>query len=269
MDIKNQNRFVNVSLILTVIPAYIYFSSFMYELGICSRYGIPQYFISPNLTTVLIFATSIWGVFFSSIKLIGFSTPLFKALKDEDKKHLRVIYLINGICLIICVLIFYAYPFSWHIIFILFIFTLFMNVFSWGLPLLFRILEKKSTKDKLMDIQNTEDEFDILPLILSKLPKQERVLILVLIMIPAISYYIGDGQALKQKNYQIVVSKSNLVVLKKYDDLLICSNFNPNKKLLGDSIVLIKIDEREPIVLKTLSIGPLKKTNDNRSFFDF
>ena len=103
----NSNKLFNITVLIAVVPAYIYFCSFEYEQGFCDHFNIPTYLISPNLTTILIFATSIWSILFSALKMLGFSTPLFKNVKNENKKHLQPVRFINGVFLVIVILMFY------------------------------------------------------------------------------------------------------------------------------------------------------------------
>lgn len=264
MSENKQSRFFNFTVILTVIPAYVYFTCFIYEQAICNRFGVPDYLIEPNLTTVLIFGTTIWGILFSCLKLLGFSTPLFRAVKDENKRHLRMIYAINGLCLIISIIMFYAYPPSWTLLFVLLGVTAAFNLFTWGLPLLFRLREKKTMKEKLDDIHSETDDNDIITIVMQGMTSQERLFFLVLIMIPGITYFIGDGQALKQKQFQTFASIPNIVVLRKYDDLLVCSDFNRTEKTIGDSLILVKVSESQPVILKSENIGPLKVKSRNK-----
>ncbi len=265
MSERNESRFFNLTVVLTVIPAYIYFTCFIYEQGVCNRFGIPSYLINPSLTTILIFGTTIWGIIFSSLKVLGLSTPLFKAVGNENMKHLRVVHGINALSLIIAILMFYAYPFSWTLVLVLLVVIAMLNFITWGLPLLLRITEKKPTKDKLLEMQGEKDNFDLLIYLTEGLTKQERLFLLILIFIPIISYFFGDGQALKQKEFQLLALNKNIVVLKKYDDLLVCSSFDRKTKLLGDSLVLIKLSDKEPLFLNSEEVGPLKRALPNKN----
>jgi hypothetical protein len=47
--------------ILFLIPVLAYFFAFQYECGYCHTFGLPSYFIKPDLTEILIFATVTMG----------------------------------------------------------------------------------------------------------------------------------------------------------------------------------------------------------------
>lgn len=254
---EKENRFLNLTVILAVIPAYIYFCSFTYETGICSRFNIPKYLISPNLTTILIFATSIWTILFSSLKMLGLSTSFFKPISNESKKHLRPIRFANGVVIIIAVLMFFTYPLSWTLLWVLLGVAFFLNLITWGFPIIYFVERKKKVSEKLLEIQASKPtKTDLLDYVFEYLNTKERIFVMILIVIPFISFFIGDGEALKQTHFQIIPEKNNVLVLRKYDDLFICSPYNKTKKELEDSLILIKLSDKE-LILKTVNTGRL------------
>jgi hypothetical protein len=254
-------KIIDTTLIIAIIPAYIYFVTFEYENGFCNNFGIPTYLIEPSLTTILIFATTLFGVFFSSIKALGLSLPFFKAVDDEKKTHLRGINKINGICIFGGILMIYAYPFSWKLILIISSVTLILNLITWGIPLLLLIRKKKSLKEKLQQVEdeNVEDtdKIDWLVHLFKKLNNKERTFFFVILVIPYISFLFGNGEAMKQKEFLTICNNENTVVLKKYNDIFVCAKFNRKTNQLSDSLILIKLSESEPIILRTEKIGPL------------
>lgn len=254
-------KLISVTLLLAIVPAYIYLASFEYELGYCNNFDIPMYLIEPSLNTILIFATTLLGVLISSSKLLGLSLPLIQAATSEKKPHLRGINFINGICLFGSVLIIHAYPLSWTLIIVLVSITFFLNFITWGLPYLFMLRKKKSFKEKLDEIHegfNYKDNSDLITYLMRNFNAEERSFLLVIIIIPLISYALGDGEAMKQNKFQTLASDKNTVVLKKYNDTFVCAKFNRKKKVLSDSLILIKMSDASPLILKTEKIGPLK-----------
>jgi len=252
-------KIIDLTFFLTIIPAYIYFVSFEYELGYCDHFKIPKYLIEPSLTTILIFATTVLGILFSSIKLLGLSLPLFKAAKNEDKSHLRSINFINGICVFGTVLIIYAYPVSLNLILICLVVTLILNLLVWGLPFLFLLRKKKSLKEKLQTIEDeydsSEDKLDLFGHLIKRFNQEERGFIILIIIIPFIAYLFGNGEAMKQDEFQTI---SNTIILKKYNEIFVCAKFNKKTKIVSDTLILIKLSDKEPIVLKTEKIGTLE-----------
>ncbi len=244
---------------LTVIPAYVYFVSFLFEQAMCNWYGIPSYLIDISLTTILLFGTTLWTVIFSCVKLMGLVVPMFKAANDETRPHLRMIFILNGLCLIIAIILLFSFPFSWLSLSIIVGVIASMNLFLWGIPLLTKIREKKSIKEKLVSISDEEDRFDLINLLLKRLSHNDRLLVGILIIIPGLSYFIGMGQAMKQEKYEVVTSMQNVIVLRKYGDLLVCSNYKSDNNLIGDSLILIRISDDPPLVLATKNLGRMQR----------
>lgn len=250
-------KIFDFTFMIAIVPAYIYFVCFLYELAFCNRFSIPAYLIDPNLTTILLFATSVLTILISSLKLLGFSLPLFKAANNKEKSHLSLIYGLNGGCVFGAILMIYAYPISWGLFIGIGAFLLFVNLISWIIPLIFRLREKNTIKEKLEEIQNETDDSDLLLYLLKNRTYEERIFILILIMIPLFSYLFGDGQALSQTTFQTLQSDKNVVVLKKYGDIFVCSKFNRKTKVVSNDLVLIKISDSEPLILKIEKLGPL------------
>ncbi|SKB40665.1 hypothetical protein SAMN05661099_1173 [Daejeonella lutea] len=57
---KSTESIFTVSMMIFVIPAYVYLCSYSYEKGICSFYGIPSEFIRPDLTSNLYYSISLF-----------------------------------------------------------------------------------------------------------------------------------------------------------------------------------------------------------------
>lgn len=246
--------------VVTFLPAYIYFCSYLYEVGFCNRNGIPRYLISPNLSSILIFASSILTVLFYSVKTMGLSAPLIRRATSNDEKraHLRPIYMLNAIVIIFAAVILAEYPITWQLILIILAYAVVLNLFQWGFGMIVLARKKESAKDKLIIIQTTPDDFDITQYLVKNLNKQQRLTIFVLILVSLASFFLGDGEALKQKFYQTVIAKPNVVVLRKYDNTLVCSYFDRKSKILQDTILLIEI-KGDSLRLHTENLGHLSR----------
>lgn len=255
-------RLFDITVFIAIVPAYIYFISFLYEFGYCIYFGIPKYLIEPSLTTILIFATTFFGILFTSSKLLGFSLPFFKAADNKEKTHLRGINLINGICLFGSILMLNVYPWSWELFFILVAITLFLNLLIWGIPLLIVLRKKKPMKEKLQEVEdnyiNNPDENDLLVFFLRFLNKSEKNLFLIIITITVFSFFLGNGDAMKQKDFQKISTTKNTIILRKYNDIFVCAKFDNKTKKISDSLTLIKISDAKPLTFNTIKIDSKK-----------
>ena len=60
---------------------------------------------------------------------------------------------------------------------------------------------------------------------------------------------------MKQDEFQTF---SNTIILKKYNEIFVCAKFNKKTKIVSDTLILIKLSDNRPIVLKTEKIGRLE-----------
>lgn len=240
-----ENKIFNSTTIFAGLSAYIYFVWFEFENGICTHYQIPTYFISPSITGLLIFATTILSVITASFKILGISTPLFKQMKDPTKDHLHGIYFINGLMIVVGILVITTFPFSWRLFLGIVCGILFLNIFTWGYLYLFKIRKKGSFKEKITEtlVEVREDNFDLFNLLDIKLNRSQFILIVLLAVLPFITYLLGMGTAASQKSYQIIDNKSNTVILKRYDDLFICRNLDSIKGFFSDTLKILRFND--------------------------
>jgi hypothetical protein len=124
-----------------------------------------------------------------------------------------------------------------------------------------RIREKKTFKEKIEDINSETDYFDIYSLIFQNASSTQRYIIFTTILLPYLCYFIGVGQSFKQTQFETISNKDDVVVLKKYDDMLVCSTIDLKTHLLGDSLILYKIGPDKSIILKVRQLGPIVTGN--------
>ncbi|MFT3908332.1 MAG: hypothetical protein QM737_02815 [Ferruginibacter sp.] len=253
---KKSKDIINSTLFFAALTGYAYFIWFEFEMGICSVYDIPTYLITVSMPNILIFATTLFTVILSSVWYLDLTTPLLKkGMQNEERVH--KIYFINGILLVVFIFIVMASPFSWGLILGLFILLLIINILSWGILFLFYIRKKGSFDDKLGEVfkSNTDTKYNFLT-VFGKPTHTSVTIILLIMLLPLTTFFIGWGNALSRTEYQSLYNKPNILVLKKYDDLLVCRNVNRKTKTLGDSLLLIKISDT--LLLKSDKIGRLK-----------
>ncbi len=254
----NSNFPFSLTTILAFLPAYVYFSCFVYELGYCHYYNIPKQMIDPNLSTILVFATTILGVLVSCLKVLGISTPLFRGLQDKSKSHWHPILFSNGIFIIIILIVLYVYPFSWKLLGWTVGTLAIINLIFWLLPLLLNFKNKAPLKEKLNEIHQQKDNFDLIEYLFQFLTFKERLFIAILFLIPSISYLVGNGEAMKQSQFQVLTQLPDIVFLRRYDDTYIFTNVNRKEQIVGDSLILIKLSNSQPLVMQTENLGKLE-----------
>ncbi|WP_346239239.1 hypothetical protein ABDK00_010920 [Niabella insulamsoli] len=240
-----ENKFINQTTIFAAVSAYIYFVWFQFENGFYSEYKIPNYYITPSISGLLVVAASITSILLASFKTLGLAAPFFKQLKNPKRGYLHGIYFINGLMIVIGILMLHTYPFSWMGILLFFITAIVINLLIWGLAFLFKLKDKKSFEQKIIEsiTESRDENFDMLNLLDLKFNRNQWLLIITLLVLPAVSYLLGGGTAAGQKSYQCLSNEKNLAVLKKSEDLLICRKFDLTTKTFFDTLYVIKMSD--------------------------
>jgi len=258
MEIDTPKQIITATIVLAVLPAYLYFITYMNEVGACSTLKIPTYLIEPSIGNVLGFGASIFSFFVFCFYFLNAVLPLRQAAKDPNKSHLRIMLLINFYGLIIGSVIFYVNPISWHIFFIILGIIIVLNLLYWILPLIYKVKDKEHTiKEKLSGIRVSSPIMLIDDLQKGLQKKDVSIIMFSCFLLPGLCYFLGRGAVIKNTDYEFINNSKNQIVLRKYGDLLICGTVNLKTKILTDSIQLIKIGDKEIIQLKTEPIGPL------------
>jgi len=256
-SITNQ-KIITGTIILAVLPPYLYFVTYMYEMGVCETLNIPVYLIEPSIGNVLSCGFTILIFFFFFMQIGNFILPLHAASKNPKYQHLKMILFSNALCILISGFILFTNPISWSICFIVIGIFFITNLVYWIFPILLKIKDKEhSTNEKLSQLTIYKNPYDAGRALLDKLSKYDRRIVLNSILLPLLCVFIGRGSILKQRKFDFVNNTNNTIVLRKYGDFLICGTIDIKKKVLTDSLVIIKMGDKDAVRLKTLDIGPL------------
>jgi hypothetical protein len=66
---------------------------------------------------------------------------------------------------------------------------------------------------------------------------------------------------MKQVEFECISGHKDVIVIRKYNDILICNSVDTVHRILSKKISLLKISDKEVIELSKIAIGPLKDTN--------
>ena len=155
--------------------------TFFYEFGYCYFFDIPKNLISPSLTTILIAAAAIGGVLLSSLKLLGFTAPLFRASVDEKRVAFHQFFRMNAILLIIVLLLLNIYGWSLEALYWLTGGLLLLNLINFG-PILF--MRKKRIEERFEELKGGEDKLDLIVLLQKRFGYFPIQFVLTLLVIP-------------------------------------------------------------------------------------
>lgn len=243
-----------ISVLLFIIPAYVYLCSYQYERGICKYYGLPVDLIRLDLTTSLFYSISVFAAFSITYYL---PHTIFLIVHD---KVLRNPEFFPFLRLNTLVLVFFsagvylaAYEIAW--IDTLFMFILAALIIN-GLALMQYLYIKDELKTRSYDVianaWNTEVSSGKFPILdfpdifnlrsfFYQMSTQSRNLIFIMIALVYTSFHIGKATAYRKTTYEISTKRNNYILLKAYGDNLIMKkcDFKTNKLL--DSTILIKL----------------------------
>ena len=259
-----KKNYVTEGVLLAVIPGYVYLVTFCYELGYCHYFNIPAYLISPSLTSILVAALAIFGVFVSSFKLLGLTAPLFRMLSDERKKAYHFLILLNTLFLGAFVLLFTIYGFS-KAFFLWFVIAWFLsNVLFVAVPLLLSLsFSRAKTWNDRFEASNeivAYDPFSFVPFVKDKISVRQFGSFFVLASIAGLAYAVGNGEAVNQRTFLTPSTdggSGELVVLKVYGDIIVCAPLDRSVGQVSRQLVLLNMSDFDSIWLTEEKVGPL------------
>lgn len=264
----------SASLVLLIVPAYLYLCSYAYEKGVCNFYGIPSELIRTDLTTNLYYSITlllaIYFIYYTPHQLAYF---IFEK-KLKAKPELNPFVNINLILLIVSYGILYiaTYPIDWLNSLVVFIIALLIfNFLAYTLYIRIKdelqyqeyndVVIKMSKEYKIsMPILDAPDILNFRSIFIGITERQKGFIIL-LFCIVYFSYLLGQRDAYKKNTYETSVERKNYVLLRRYGDDLILKDFNPKTNKIGKSLILTKTGNSDLKTFKTVRIGRLVNSN--------
>jgi hypothetical protein len=244
------------AVILFLAPALAYFLAFKYEQGYCGTFGVPYYFIKPDLTEILIFTSVAMGY---SITLFY----VFDAWFDNGKinsnaqikpwLHLIVKYL-PLFCLFGFIVIIYAefwHKWSWF-------FCLFGIII--GLDTLVALTldsNSKSFTERLVRANAMDHPSSIFFKIRSRIGRAGALLISFVFLGSILATFIGNSEALHQTSFLVPSSNTNAIVIRSFGDKLICVEIDPKSKIPTKTFFILSTGVDNNLRLNLQKIGPL------------
>jgi len=243
------------ALLATLLPIYGYFLTYRYEQGYCSNFDIPDTLIKIDL--------------FDMIKVIGKLIPLilflyffFEISYSPKPSKNPLVRSINRLFLPILFIFvsLITLNFSLQALIIFLIIILFFIFAEFILPLI-SARKVKGYKKKLEYQEDIEKKQEWL---VTKFLKQLSFPAYLILFLSFFSLLfidsVGSIKAKNQKSFLIIKSKPELVILRKYSDILICTTFNRKNKEVHNNFYLKSISQiaNEGLQIIKEEIGPLK-----------
>jgi len=255
MNNGNNNLFSEAS--FPIIATAIGFAcAFAYELGYCTYFNIPFQFIELTIPTIIL---SLLLVFGSCFLLLNFFIVLGSAIPTNTVFGRNIV--ITIFLLFFPSYLIYIYGFRDWIeylpvssIFITYIIIL------WIWPILINLGKRISYAEKLSISENidrsTTDLWDIIRRHLGD--KTEIIMILLFIVLMA--YFRGRAMAKNDKYYYVIETKPALVVLRIYNNKIICAPLNQKNKTINNQYMIAElatVNIKKPLIMSYKNVGPL------------
>lgn len=241
--------------LLAVASAYVYFITFVYEYGFCSYFGVPASLIAPNVSTFLIAAVALGVTLLPALQFLAFTTPLFKAARDPNRRAYRDVYAMTAVLLVVGILLAAIYGISLVGV------ALYVGASLAFLAFLFlpailsdRHLPISERLSKHADIQD-EDPFVATNLFEGWVSYRNMRIGLIVFVAFGFAYLAGDAEARHKKQFVALKADQDMVLLRTYGDLLIFTKID--KEAHAQSLRLLWLSEKKELDLVTRKVGPI------------
>lgn len=251
--------FIDASLVIAAITAFIYFSSYEYDKGYCSHFQIPDYLIDPSINSILKFSTVILLISLNFGNVFGFTFSWLKNIDNHPKKHTRFLLRLNLYLFILLIFLFFSFPLTWYNFLIFIAFAAIVNFANWGLGALLSIRSKNPIEQGINTMEQSQTTFSVWSRLENVYGSKYTRAFLLIILFPLFANLIGIGEALKQEDFYLLNGKPNTIVVRKFGENLICIRINPKNHIITDTIFVYKINDKDPIQLNQRHIGPLTR----------
>jgi hypothetical protein len=244
---------------------------YVYEYAFATRFRIPSPLIKISLSDLLTFTIWIPAAFIYGFGLLSmaYDFKLYKTL--AGRMFLRCILLVG-----IVILFGYAYDYSAQKTIALILIgpgLLLLSIFIFPLFSYRKIKGWRTRIEVSIRAQFGSKERDLGNEAVDKLGPVAWRALYTLIPIIAIVLLLGAVGAKTQKSFMVIKSNPELVVLRKYSDKLICSEFDRDKKKISSSYVIKTLDQisESGTAITAEEIGPLRpakrsKIEENTSY---
>lgn len=225
------------AIILTIISAFSYITTFTYEDSFCGQFGIPSEYISIDLSTILPFGTKmLFGTF-----LIIFIINIFSSLKlDYLKRNIRLkLYVKNNlISLLTYLIITFTILSSFSYKFYLFLILMFITNLSSFFVVRTKAWQIKNIIDSNNPKTTTHYEY-----------KKAFYILIISISIAFVVFcdVKGKADAKTQTKFYVMTNSPEKVVIRKYGDYFIFLQYNYKSNRFTKDISVYKLANQKKL----------------------
>jgi uncharacterized Tic20 family protein len=240
---------------LTVL-AYIY--TYAYEAGYCKAFDIPVWFIKIGVSTMLAISSGFALVLGPLITWYLLRMGQRQSLSQKAKLAFRST---SRLLPLVVLLIAMIYPFKvrWEYIAIMSIMIVIVIYLELVAPILNR---QRTPKKKVSSLEAEELEgafgADLEKRVYAGIDPTQLLIASLLAIGVCGAFLVGHSRASRELCFLIPSSAPNMVVLRVYEDRLICAPFDREKKTVKRAFYFLKIPTDGRVALIRAKIGPLK-----------
>jgi len=238
--------------VVAATPLLAYALCFIYEAGYCNYFIIPASLIEVSFSTVMKTLGFLIIFGFVLIWVITFFLNLYR--KKPDVLAFRILALALTIVTFVAVpLLIYGYDRTCCVLVSVIIFIVALGLF---VEPLFFCRDVKGYRNKLKASAERRSLLFVGRDIFPKLPRPIALVVPIIFLSLFFSFLGGLGFAEKQEIFLVTKSDPEMVVLRMYNDRVICGYFDDEKKVItGFSVMDIK---STPLNLEWRKIGRLE-----------
>lgn len=255
---KPSNRWLTEGLVLAFAPALSYYFVFIYESAYCNTFGIPLHFIKPDITTVLIYSTIIFGLYYILIPVFDvFADILTSYLVPTNNIWVRLLKLFfpPGMFFLLMLVIYIE---KWKTL--IPITLIFIGIFLVDILMTWLVRDKSKPFAEQLNtgiglFLRTGTPFH---LIRSRFGTRVTTIVLLVFVGVIVSRLLGNAAAISQKTFLMPSSHPNTVVLRQYGDRMICSPVDLERKRVAKGFIIRMVENNPNTVFELKDVGPLQ-----------
>jgi hypothetical protein len=245
----------SVALFLT--PAFAYFLAFSYEQGYCGTFGLPSYFIKPDLTEILVFTT---------VAMSGYSIFWFWVIDawaelgtvNPDPRLRPWQHLIHRYFPLLTLFgfIYFVYQGFWQK-WIIFLFIVLLIPLVDIISVILKRPDGRTFTEKWHNTNAWADQSGIFFRIRRRMGRAGALLIIFTIIGSILAASIGNSQALRQTSFLVPSSNTNAIVIRCFGDKFICVELDSKVKKPNKNFFILPMASDNSLKFKLKEIGPL------------
>ncbi len=249
----------NPTFFLALLSAYMYVCAYTYEQAYLKEFGISSIHLNLDVNTIIRDATRIIGIVIILTGTYQLLLRILHPLLIKSKLYNEIIHTIVAL-LVIVILTWLYLPVNNH----LFLYVL----LSIGIVYLFILLSPLFKKIKQKVIHKRQNS--ALSEEKSALSEEKKnyygfnkyyIYIFLFIINPIfLCQILGQGEAFRQHNFEIVHDSVNYVVIRQYGDKLICKNLTKKNQVENSGDVL-NLNNTKPLIISNMELGQISLSN--------